>query len=85
MEISDKGFFSRMFSDDNMVKVKDVEIADSCDCRCEQPQGKFPQNTPIGMAYVPFQEWEEPYDENTALMKGTIFPSLDKPFLGRRV
>ena len=37
----------------------------------------------LAMMYVPLQPWEEPYDEMTALSRGTIFPSLDKPFLGR--
>lgn len=49
---------------------------------CPQPKGKFPESTPIGMAYVPFQKWEQPYDDNIALSRGTIFPSLDKPFIG---
>lgn len=42
----------------------------------------FPKETPIGMAYVPYQQWEKPYDEQVALERGTIFPSLDKPFIG---
>ena len=36
----------------------------------------------LAMSYVPIQQWETPYDENTALCRGTIFPALDKPFLG---
>ncbi len=47
------------------------------------PKGRFPENTPLAMAYVPFQSWEDTYAENVALAKGTIFPSLDLPFLGR--
>ncbi len=47
------------------------------------PRGRFPQDTPIAMAYVPYQEWEDTYAENVALAKGTIFPSLDMPFLGK--
>lgn len=47
------------------------------------PVGKFPQNTPDAMAYVPYQQWEETYKENTALERGTIFPSLDLPFYGK--
>lgn len=46
---------------------------------------KFPPETPVGMCYVPFQQWETPYAENTALEKGTMFPSLNLPFLGREV
>lgn len=37
---------------------------------------------PIGMAYVPEQVWETPYDVMDGLDRGTLFPSLDKPFLG---
>ncbi|MCL2054063.1 MAG: spore coat associated protein CotJA [Oscillospiraceae bacterium] len=40
----------------------------------------FPPETPIGMAYVPFQQWEAPLPENIALEKGTVFPSLFLPF-----
>ncbi len=46
---------------------------------------EFPAQTPIGMCYVPFQQWETPYDENVALERGTMFPSLDLPFLGKEV
>lgn len=45
----------------------------------------FPENTPIAMAYVPLQKWEQPFAENVALEKGTIFPSLDLPFKGGEV
>lgn len=41
---------------------------------------QFPEQTPPGMAYVPFQQWEEPYDIDTAFLIGTIFPALDFPF-----
>lgn len=36
----------------------------------------------LAMAYVPFQKWIETYDPETALVRGTLFPDLDKPFLG---
>jgi hypothetical protein len=39
-------------------------------------------NKLIGICYVPMQEWEQVYDEDTAFSAGTIFPSLNKPFLG---
>lgn len=45
----------------------------------------FPEETPVGMCYVPFQQWEMPYAENTALERGTMFPSLDKPFCGKEI
>lgn len=39
----------------------------------------FPAATPSGMAYVPYQSWEEPYETNTAFSAGTLFSSLDYP------
>ena len=41
---------------------------------------RFPKNTPLAMAYVPFQEWGEVYDEENAFARGTLFPELDFPF-----
>lgn len=41
---------------------------------------RFPQNTPLAMAYVPYQEWGEVYDEDSAFSRGTLFPELDLPF-----
>ncbi len=38
----------------------------------------------LAMAYVPNQCWGDLYDENLALLKGTLFPDLDKPFTGRK-
>ena len=49
---------------------------------CIQPEGKFPECTPVAMAFVPFQEMTELYDDCKALERGTAFPCLDKPFLG---
>ena len=41
---------------------------------------RFPAATPLAMAYVPFQQWGDVYDDNSALCKGTLFPELDLPF-----
>jgi alkylhydroperoxidase/carboxymuconolactone decarboxylase family protein YurZ len=42
---------------------------------------RFPKNTPLAMAYVPFQQWGETYGDDEALSRGTLFPELDLPFL----
>ncbi len=63
------------------TKSSDIFAKGFCE-GCPQPEGKFPEKTPIAMAYVPFQEWEKTYDAHIALCRGTIFPSLDKPFIG---
>ena len=39
--------------------------------------GRFP----VGMGYVPMQRWETPYPIEHGFMRGTIFPSLDYPFM----
>lgn len=38
---------------------------------------------PIGMAYVPMQQWRQLYDPTVGFHRGTIFMELDKPFLGK--
>ena len=45
------------------------------------PKGRFPEETPLAMAYVPFQECNDVYPCDKALCAGTVFPVLDKPFL----
>lgn len=37
----------------------------------------------VAMAYIPWQSFGQVYDPKKALMTGTIFPELDKPFTGR--
>ncbi len=43
------------------------------------------KDLPLTMAYVPFQEWKGTYEPAEALQSGTLFPNLDKPFIGRKV
>ena len=38
---------------------------------------------PIAMAYVPWQRWSNVYDLDKGFCYGTIFPELNKPFVGR--
>lgn len=42
------------------------------------------RDLPLTMAYVPMQPLESTYEQDEALKAGTLFPNLDKPFLGRR-
>jgi len=41
-------------------------------------------NFPVGMCYVPWQQWNQIYDLEKGFHCGTIFPELNKPFLGSR-
>lgn len=37
---------------------------------------------PLAMVISPVQRWAQPYDPDIGFDRGTIFPELDKPFLG---
>lgn len=53
---------------------------DSCPLQ-SQPRQVFPDVTPPGMSYVPYQLWSDNvYDSQTGLSRGTLFPALDFPF-----
>lgn len=56
------------------------EAADNAVCVCHSNTSGI--NMPIGMCYVPWQKWGRVYDACNALERGTLFPDLDKPFLG---
>ena len=38
----------------------------------------------LAMAKVPMQPWCQAYDSSTAFSRGTLFPALDLPYLGRK-
>lgn len=40
----------------------------------------FPKNTPLAMAYVPYQNWSEPYEAAKGLEEGTLFEDLNFKF-----
>ena len=45
--------------------------------------GRLPANAPLANPYVPFQQDNPPkYEPRTALVRGTLFPGLDLPFMG---
>ena len=44
----------------------------------------FPRNPVVAMAYVPYQNPKAVYTASYGLQKGTMFPCLNKPFLGAR-
>lgn len=46
----------------------------------ETSTGRFPERTPLAMAYVPCQQWGETYSVEKGLERGTVFPELDLPF-----
>ena len=45
--------------------------------------GKLPNQAPLANPYVPFQLNDPPkYEPRKALVRGTLFPGLDLPFMG---
>ena len=56
------------------------------DMSCADKKSEFSDmelhDLPLAMAYVPMQCWERTFPENIALARGTVFPSLDLPFVG---
>ncbi|NLJ31540.1 MAG: spore coat associated protein CotJA [Clostridiales bacterium] len=49
---------------------------------CEINPSPLPAMPVVAMAYVPFQQFNTTYMPEKGLEMGTIFPELDKPFLG---
>ena len=40
---------------------------------------------PLAMAYVRRQELDKIYEPELAIVRGTLYPELDKPFMGKTV
>ena len=46
-------------------------------------EGRLPAVAPLAYPYVPFQVDDQPqYEPRKALVRGTLFPRLDLPFMG---
>lgn len=42
----------------------------------------FPKDPVVAMAYVPYQNPKSVYSTEQGINSGTMFPCLDKPFIG---
>lgn len=46
-------------------------------------EGMLPASAPLANAYVPFQQNNPPkYEARAGMVRGTLFPGLDLPFMG---
>ncbi len=54
-------------------------------CGCGGDNGYTEHDFVPAMAYVPWQYFTTVYEPDKALEVGTIFPELDKPFVGRGI
>lgn len=48
----------------------------------QQNSNMFPAEISLAMAYVPLQSISTLYEPMNAFRAGTLYPELDKPFLG---
>ncbi len=49
---------------------------------CDYTSGMLPSCAPLAMAYTPMQPGSSPrYEADQALIRGTLFPGLDLPFM----
>lgn len=46
------------------------------------PEETMPKNLSLAMVYIPYQPFENLFDIDTALDRGTLFKSLFMPFSG---
>ena len=60
-----------------------IEYIDGCEINAAMNtiDNRGLNDRPLAMAYVPFQVFEELFEESKAFMVGTAFPSLLKPFM----
>ncbi len=50
----------------------------------EVQESTFPAHVSLAMMYVPYQHFENTYDPEKALSRGTLFADLDMPFYGAK-
>lgn len=58
-----------------------------CSCRSDGAERRSwgLEGYPLASVYAPIQNFDELYDCETALSRGTIFSKLDLPFMGESV
>lgn len=82
-DLDDRVVYNRnMNISGNMADIPEMyENMMNADNNDDNVMTEFPSQTPLAMAYVPFQQWGKTYDVHEGFEKGTIFPDLDFPFM----
>lgn len=62
--------------------MRNCMMQDSMETSCRENTMENVSGKSVAMAYVPWQYFQNVYEPEKALEVGTIFPELDKPFLG---
>ena len=50
----------------------------------EPDESSFPAHASLAMMYVPYQRFQNLYEPEKALARGTLFADLDLPFYGTK-
>lgn len=62
--------------------MRNCMMQDSLEPSCRECDDGNVSGQSVAMAYVPWQYFHNVYEPEKALEIGTIFPELEKPFLG---
>lgn len=62
-------------------QINQMYAGTNCPSRCPNTSVGGMEQYPIGMGYVPWQQWTQTYPMERGLNRGTIFPDLDLPFV----
>ena len=69
---------------ENMLKnvLKERTACHERECAPERPSNRYEgcEFPSLAMVYAPYQRWHNIYDMDTALVCGTLFKELNKPF-----
>lgn len=89
-ECYDSRYQNPVYPTDQVEMGMEIECECECDCtvrnvdEMHQEYSDGMSGFPLGMAYVPWQQFVNLYDSTTGFDRGTIFKDLDLDFYGRR-
>lgn len=72
--------FQTMF-DDSAIRVALGKLEEA-QSNADVTMSALPSNPVLAMSYVPMQFYRDMYSTEKGFSAGTIYPELDKPFLG---
>lgn len=83
MSCGRSGSCSQNKTSDRCSDVSGYGCEKKSDCSAKHSWGL--ENYPLAMVYSPLQKFDNLFDIDTALNKGTLFCELDLPFMGESV
>ena len=72
-----------MTQNDSSIDFKEESSLDKRNKEQRYRYGRLPSEAPLANPYVPFQQENPPvYDARKGMVRGTLYPGLDLPFMG---